>query len=132
MPNHRIHLLLPLARILVRLFLVLTLAMGGLTALLPTPVQAEIEAWAGMDSLHVARFYHTATLLMTGKVLVTGGKNINPTPPDTSFSSSELYSPDANLWTATGSLASPRYYHTRWLRLNCTTPPVGPGCLPGP
>ena len=42
----------------------------------------------------------TATLLVNGKVLVTG------------FHGSELYDPDSGNWTATGKMITPRYNHT--------------------
>src|ERR1043166_4002772 len=61
-------------------------------------------------SLHVARAYHTATLLQNGKVLVTGGGI--PT------SSAELYDPDSGTWSATGDLTTPRQNHTATLLTN--------------
>jgi N-acetylneuraminic acid mutarotase len=67
--------------------------------------------WAGTGSLTTARYRHTATLLPTGKVLVTGGFN----EADGFLSSTELYDPASGTWTATGSLATARKNHTATL-----------------
>src|SRR5437016_7792288 len=54
--------------------------------------------WTATGSLNTARYYHTATLLPTGKVLVAGGwDGFNP------FTSAELYDPDSGMWSKTGS-----------------------------
>jgi WD40 repeat protein len=52
--------------------------------------------WTPTGSMTTARFYHTATLLPNGQVLVAGGA-------DASFrdmSSAEVYDPDTGTWTA--------------------------------
>jgi hypothetical protein len=59
----------------------------------------------------------TATLLNTGKVLVTGGYN-GGCPPCTSLSSAELYDPGTGTWAATGSMTTARVYHTATLLSN--------------
>ena len=51
-------------------------------------------------SLNTARYLHTATLLLNGKVLVTGGFGM-----DGNLASVELYDPASGTWTDTGSLA---------------------------
>ena len=53
------------------------------------------------------RYYHTATLLPSGKVLVAGG--------DTSGFSAELYDPVSGTFATTGSLAMARALHTATL-----------------
>jgi hypothetical protein len=58
----------------------------------------------------VARFAHTATLLSSGKVLVTGGCTASACSTDTAVS--ELYDPTSNTWSTTGSLNTARYFHT--------------------
>ncbi|MGC2636279.1 MAG: kelch repeat-containing protein [Acidobacteriaceae bacterium] len=72
-------------------------------------------------SLTTARDLHTATLLANGDVLAVGGAGAGeglwgigaPT-----LASSELYSPATGTWTASGSLATGRYYHTATLLPN--------------
>ena len=61
------------------------------------------------------RYYHTATLLPNGKVLVAGG---NFTGTGGALASAELYDPASGTWTATGSLATARYAHTATLLPN--------------
>ena len=69
--------------------------------------------WTATGSLNTARYYHTATLLPNGKVLVVGGwDGFNP------FSSAELYDPEFETWTATGSLHTARRLHTATLLPN--------------
>ena len=53
---------------------------------------------------------HTATLLLSGKVLVAGGSN-----GVDSLSSAELYDPATGIWSNTGSLHSARESHTATL-----------------
>ena len=65
-------------------------------------------------SMKTARYWHTATLLPNGLVLVAGGRDIN----NNSTSSAELYNPITKTWTATGSLITGRYYHTATLLTN--------------
>src|SRR5262249_34395831 len=48
---------------------------------------------------------HTATLLLNGKVLVVGGGN----------STSEIYDPASNSWSAAGGIGGQRTYHTATL-----------------
>ena len=59
--------------------------------------------WAATGSLVAGRYYHTATLLPNGKVLVAGG--IGNTGL---LASAELYDPATGTWTATGNLATAR------------------------
>jgi hypothetical protein len=62
--------------------------------------------WSNARSMNVARYYHTATILASGQVLVAGGVN------DTAIlSSAELYNPSIGKWTFTGSMTVQRYGH---------------------
>jgi len=56
------------------------------------------------------RFFHTATLLGNGMVLITGG--LNETGP---LESAELYNPAAKTFTATGTMTTVRMGHTATL-----------------
>jgi MYXO-CTERM domain-containing protein len=63
--------------------------------------------WAPGAPMALARQYHTATSLLSGKVLVAGGKEAAPT------AAAELYDPGANTWApAAGALAYARWEHS--------------------
>jgi N-acetylneuraminic acid mutarotase len=72
------------------------------------------STWTTTGALKNPRFYHTATLLANGKVLVTGGINTNSYPTSI-LNSSELYDPATGLWTTNGPLRWARYSHTATL-----------------
>jgi hypothetical protein len=61
--------------------------------------------------MSVARAYHTATLLPSGKVLIAGGASDS----NTTLMSAELYDPAAGTFTATGSMTTTRSGHTATL-----------------
>ena len=70
-------------------------------------------SWTVTGNLGTARYFHTATLLPNGKVLVSGGYN------GAYLASTELYDPaTGGSWTATASLIAPRDAHTATLLLN--------------
>jgi hypothetical protein len=72
--------------------------------------------FAYTGSLNTARYDHTATLLPTGEVLVTGGLGVNGNY--TSLSSAELYDPKKGRWTVTGSMSVGRTGFTATLLAN--------------
>ena len=82
--------------------------------------------WTATGSLGAARYYHTATLLPNGQVLVAGGVNYNG-GNYVSLASAELYDPATGHWTATGSLGAARYGHTTTLLPNGKVLVVGGG-----
>jgi hypothetical protein len=63
--------------------------------------------WASTGSLATPRQGHTATLLGSGQVLVTGG-----TDGTQALSSAELYDPATGTWTPLRSMNTPRVGHT--------------------
>jgi WD40 repeat protein len=72
--------------------------------------------FAYTGSLNVARYNHTATLLPSGEVLVTGGIGVNGNY--TSLASAELYNPKTGKWTLTGSMTAGRTSLTATLLQN--------------
>ena len=59
------------------------------------------------------RIGHTATLLLNGKVLITGGSD--PTHPGRTLASTELFNPDTGTFTATGNMITGRFSHSSTL-----------------
>ncbi|MFZ0827851.1 MAG: HEAT repeat domain-containing protein [Verrucomicrobiia bacterium] len=55
--------------------------------------------------MNTARFFHTATLLRSGKVLVAGGEDAE----NKALSSAELYDTATGKWTETGLMNKPHY-----------------------
>lgn len=75
---------------------------GGGDAVLVDP------EWVSVDSMSVARYAHTATVLEDGRVLVAGGYD-----EGVALASAEVYDPVTGAWTATlGGMSAPRAGHT--------------------
>jgi hypothetical protein len=66
--------------------------------------------WAVTTDGEIDRWYHTATLLPDGRVLVVGGWQALAGAME-SLSSAELFDPVSGVWTATGSLHEARGMH---------------------
>ena len=67
--------------------------------------------------MNESRYYHTATLLKDGRVLVSGGNTV-PGGMNTSAVTSktaEIYDPATNLWTVVAPLSVERVLHTATL-----------------
>jgi hypothetical protein len=69
--------------------------------------------WSPACSMATGRYFHTATLLLNGKVLVAGGAQSGP--GSDAMASAELYDPDTDTWSPAGSMAHPRASHTATL-----------------
>ena len=67
------------------------------------------ERWTATGPLVHARFYHTQTTLLDGRVLVAGGAN------GTYMDTAELYDPATGTWALTGRMVAARYDHTATL-----------------
>ena len=64
------------------------------------------------------RFYHSATLLADGRVLIAGGQRIDPPAVFTDLSSAEIYDPGTGTFTPTGSMTRVRLGHAATLLPN--------------
>jgi N-acetylneuraminic acid mutarotase len=69
------------------------------------------SGWASAGSMASARRYHAATLLLSDKVLVSGGSNSN----SGYLASAEVYDPATNSWSPAGSMVTARISHTTTL-----------------
>ena len=69
-------------------------------------------SWVPTGNMINPRFAPAATLLPSGKVLVTGG---NPGGGKSSLATAELYDPATGTWSATGSMSLAREFHTMTL-----------------
>jgi hypothetical protein len=63
-------------------------------------------------SLAETRYGKTATLLRDGRVLITGGYNCASAGNDGLWASAELYDPATGTFSPTGSMSTPREFHT--------------------
>jgi N-acetylneuraminic acid mutarotase len=74
--------------------------------------------WSTTSSLNHDRSEHAATLLQSGKVLVTGGWTEDGIGDQSTLASAELYDPSSGTWSATGSLNTARADFTATLLSN--------------
>jgi hypothetical protein len=93
------------------------LLLGGISDIYGPTAEAEVldpsagtGTWRATGSMASARFFHTATPLPSGKVLVAAG--LDPGGPSTT---AEVYDPTSGSWSATGPMGSPHSWHTATL-----------------
>jgi N-acetylneuraminic acid mutarotase len=78
--------------------------------------QSAGPSWTYTGSLNSARYFHTATLLPNGKVLVAAGATNTSNPFNfIVLDTAELYDAGTGTWTTTGRLGTARYLHTATL-----------------
>ncbi|WP_275936137.1 kelch repeat-containing protein, partial [Sorangium cellulosum] len=70
--------------------------------------------WLPADKMIKARYRHTATLLLSGQVLVTGGEDYD-SPGEDYLTSAELYDPATDSWLPAGEMNTARMEHTATL-----------------
>lgn len=74
------------------------------------------DTWRLAAPMATSRSRHTATLLADDRVLVAGGRTIDPITLDQVLTSSaEIYDPDANAWTQLAPLPEARAFHSATL-----------------
>lgn len=93
-------------------------AYTGVTALFDPNGNSGAGSWTAKTSLPATRANHTATLLPSGKVLVTGGLNGSVNSAASYSANCYLYDPAGNSWTQKASMAYSRAYHTATLLTN--------------
>jgi len=76
------------------------------------------NTWMTASSMGVPRLSHTATLLATGNVLVTGGMSSLAATGSFAIATAELYNPVTDVWTAVPSMSNARRGHTATLLTN--------------
>jgi Galactose oxidase, central domain len=88
----------------------LLLSSFALTAFAQTPGR-----FNAVGAMITPRFFHTATLLPDGRVLITGGDSSYGGRGLATEKSAELYNPSTGTFTATASMTTPRDGHTATL-----------------
>ncbi|KYG08294.1 hypothetical protein BE21_24515 [Sorangium cellulosum] len=93
---------------------------GAVDAAIVTFDSAELydlaaDSWSFTGSMKHARAGHTATLLSSGEVLVTGGVLVNLQEADFPLETAELYHPETGTWTDAAPMHLDRVSHTATL-----------------
>src|SRR5262245_33525566 len=84
----------------------LSLLLAGFTH--PTAIAQTTSTFTPTGKMTTTRIRHTATLLLNGDVLITGGSNDRP-------ASAELYDPISGTFNQTGDMITARFGHTSTL-----------------
>ena len=94
------------------------MSVGAIVGILLAALCANAQSsgtFTATGSMITSRQQHTATLLATSKVLITGGVQLVAPQPGSVLASAELYDPSTGTFSATGSMISPRAGHTATL-----------------
>ena len=98
-----------------RIPVVLGVLLLFLTGMFLPPGDAAAGGWRETAAMADSRFYHTATLLGDGRVLVTGGQRDTEEYPDC-LDGCEIYDPSGEAWLPAEKLPGVRALHTATLR----------------
>jgi Domain of unknown function (DUF1929)/Glyoxal oxidase N-terminus len=83
------------------------------------------------DNIDQMRFWASGTILADGKVLVTGGSQVENELTGVAYQA-EIWDPATGHWTAGASATKPRLYHSNSLLLPDASVLTGGGGAPGP
>ncbi|MBI4265749.1 MAG: Ig-like domain repeat protein, partial [Acidobacteria bacterium] len=72
-------------------------------------------AFTFTGSMSLTRYWHTATRVHNGMVLIAGAYDADTGAISSTHATAELYDPAASLFLSTGHLSTPRYSHTATL-----------------
>jgi hypothetical protein len=83
------------------------------------------------DSIDQVRFWASGTVLADGKVLITGGSQVDNVLTGVAYQA-QIWDPATGHWTAGASATKPRLYHSNSMLLPDATVLTGGGGAPGP
>jgi hypothetical protein len=96
--------------------IVLSLLVLGMAGQDSIAMAQSVGTFSATGNMTVSRSEHTAVLLRDGRVLLTGGRLLNVLPGgDVDLASAEVYDPSSGTFTATGSMSTPRTFHSATL-----------------
>lgn len=75
------------------------------------------DTWEVVPPMASPRYWHTATLLSNGQVLVTGGRNASAASGQTG---AEIFDPSSNTWSTVSPFSTARYLHSAAILPNGT------------
>ncbi|HTS11247.1 MAG TPA: kelch repeat-containing protein [Candidatus Limnocylindrales bacterium] len=90
-----------------------TASITGASNSIDVETNSNLHGFQPTGNMGVDRVAHTATLLQSGKVLITGGYNANEVLP-----TAQIYDPGTGAFTPTGNMTTPRFAHTATLLQN--------------
>src|ERR1700688_2097249 len=88
------------------------LLLFGAASHAPIAMAQSTGTFTPTGNLTEGRWYHTATLLTNGKVLIAGGHAFTSSGNLDPLATAEIYDPFTGAFTATGSMATARDSHT--------------------
>ncbi|CAF2984215.1 unnamed protein product [Rotaria sp. Silwood2] len=75
------------------------------------------RSWTTTGNIIMARYWHTASILSNGKILITGGV-ICCEGSNMPLNTAEIYDPSTGSWTMTSNMTIARYWHTASILAN--------------